>query len=105
MVSIISLGLFLLVLGLHTLVAAVLTRFFRLRLETQIGWVSYTLGIVPVVLFISTLVMTGPLAIGPNLGSPTIVFVVMIGFPLALGVTIDLLYVTQPENVELPDSQ
>lgn len=105
MVSIISLVLFLFVLGLHTLFAAVLTRFFRLRLKTQIGWVSYTLGIVPVILFLSTLVMTGALAIGPNLGSPTVVFVVMIGFPLAVGITVDLLYVTQPEDVELPETQ
>jgi len=53
-------------------------------------------------LFISTLGVTGGLGLGPNLGSPLVVFAVLIGLPVALGMTIDLLYVAQPEDVELP---
>ncbi|MFW6320700.1 MAG: hypothetical protein ACOC0Z_02510 [Halohasta sp.] len=105
MVSLIGLGLFGGVLVGHTLLAAVLTRFFRLRLETQYGWVIYTVCLLPVVLFASTLVFTGLLQIGPNLGSPLVVFGVMIGLPIAVGVTIDLLYVAQPDEVELPDTR
>ena len=105
MVSIIGLGLFGGILIGHTLLAAVLTRFFRLRLDTQFGWVIYVLTLIPVILFISTLVFTGLLQIGPNLGSPTVVFGVMIGLPIAVGLTLDLLYVAQPDEVELPDTQ
>ncbi len=105
MLSIIGLVLFFIVLAMHTLVAAVMTRFFRLRLETQAGWVAYSLGFIPVVLFLSTLVFTGVFQIGPNLGSPTVAFAIMIGLPVALGLTIDLLYVAQPDEVELPQKQ
>ena len=86
----------------HTLFAAVGTRFLRLRLKTQFGWVLYALTGIPVVLFVSTLVFTGLLGIGPNLGSPTVVFSVLIGLPLAIGLTLDLLYVAQPDEVDLP---
>jgi len=105
MLSIIGLVLFAVVLVGHTLVAAVCTRFFRLRLETQIGWIIYSLTLIPVVLLVSTLVVSGVLGIGPNLGSPVVVFGVMIGLPLAVGITLDLLYVAQPDEVELPETQ
>lgn len=105
MVSIIGLVVFGGVLVGHTLLAAVVTRFLRLRLETQFGWVLYALTLLPVMLFISTLIFSGVLGIGPDLGSPTVVFGVMIGLPLAIGLTIDLLYVAQPDEVELPETQ
>jgi len=105
MLSIIGLALFGIVLVGHTLVAAVCTRFFRLRLETQLGWVVYALGLTPVILLVSTLVFSGVLGIGPNLGSPVVVFGVMIGLPLAVGITLDLLYVAQPDEVDLPEKQ
>ena len=104
MLSIIDAGLFFLVLAGHTLLAAVMTRFFRLRLDTQIGWVLYSLGSIPVALFVSTLVFTGVLNIGPDLGSPTVAGAILIGLPLAIGLTIDLLYVAQPDEVELPET-
>lgn len=105
MLSILGLGVFGGVLVGHTLLAAILIRFFRLRLDTQFGWVLYTMTLIPVALFVSTLIFTGLLQIGPNLGSPTIVFGVMIGLPLAVGLTLDLLYVAQPDEIELPDTQ
>lgn len=105
MLSILGLGVFGGVLVGHTLLAAILIRFFRLRLDTQFGWVLYTMTLIPVVLFASTLIFTGLLQIGPNLGSPTVVFGVMIGLPLAVGLTLDLLYVAQPDEIELPDTQ
>ena len=105
MLSILGLGVFGGVLVGHTLLAAILIRFFRLRLDTQFGWVLYSLTLIPVALFVSTLIFTGLLQIGPNLGSPTVVFGVMIGLPLAVGLTLDLLYVAQPDEIELPDTQ
>ena len=105
MLSIIGLAAFGGILVGHTLLAAVLTRFFRLRLKTQYGWVLYALTLTPVVLFVSTLVFTGVLGVGPNLGSPIVVFGVMIGLPVAVGLTLDLLYVAQPDEVDLPETQ
>ena len=105
MLGIIATGLFLVVLAGHTIGAAIMTRFFRLRLETQLGWVVYSLGVIPVVLLVSTLFFTGVLQLGPNLGSPAVAVAVTVGLPLALGLTIDLLYVAQPDEVELPDTQ
>jgi len=105
MLSIIGYAAFGGILVGHTLLAAVLTRFFRLRLKTQFGWILYALTLTPVILFVSTLVFTGVVGISPNLGSPTVAFGVMIGLPVAVGVTLDLLYVAQPDEVELPDTR
>jgi heme/copper-type cytochrome/quinol oxidase subunit 1 len=93
------------VLGVHALVAAVMTRFFRIRLETDWGTVVYTLLFVPVVLFVLTQLFTGVLGIGPNLGSPTTALAVMVGLPLAVGVTVDVLYMRPPEEYDLPEPQ
>jgi len=89
----------------HTFVAAVATRFFRIRMHTQWGSVLYTLLLVPVLLFVSTLVFSGLLNIGVDLGSPAVALGVMIGLPLALGFTIDVLYMEPPEEYDLPDPQ
>lgn len=105
MATVVELVLFGVVLAVHTLLAAVATRFFRLRMKTQWGWVIYTLLVTPVLLFVTTLLTTGALGIGPDLGGPGIAIAVMIGVPLALGFTIDLLYVPAPEEYDLPDTQ
>jgi hypothetical protein len=105
MVSVLSLVLFGAVLVFHTLIAAVMTRFFRIRLNTQWGYVVYSFLLVPVVLFVSTLVFTGILSIGVDLGSPATALGVMIGMPMALGFTIDTLYVPPPEEYDLPETR
>lgn len=106
MVSVINLVLFGAVLVGHTLVAAVLTRFFRIRMKTQWGYVVYSLVLVPVVLFVSTLVFFGllPIGAGLDLGTPALLGVA-IGMPLALGFAIDTLYVPPPEEYEMPDTR
>ncbi|ELZ96940.1 hypothetical protein C440_04163 [Haloferax mucosum ATCC BAA-1512] len=106
MVSVVNLALMGVVILLHTLLAAVMTRFFRLRLKTQWGYVVYSLFLIPLVLFVSTLVFSGAFGIGVDLGSTAAALGVMIGMPLALGFTIDTLYVPPPEEFEnLPESQ
>ncbi len=102
---VLSLVLTIVVLGVHALVAAVMTRFFRIRLSTDWGTVVYTLLFVPVVLFLLTQLFTGILGIGPNLGSPATVLAVMVGLPLAVGVTVDVLYMRSPEEYDLPEPQ
>jgi len=105
MATAVDLLLLLVVLGVHTLVAAIATRYFRVRLRTTWGWVVYTLLLAPVLLTVGTLFFTGLLGIGPDLGSPAAVLATLVGLPMALGAAIDLLYVRPPEEVDLPDTQ
>lgn len=93
------------VVGIHTLLAAVLTRFFRIRLETQWGSAIYALVLIPVVLVVGTLFFTGVLGIGGGITfqSRALILAVLVGLPMALGVTIDVLYMTPPEEYELPE--
>ncbi len=104
MVSVVGLVLFGAVLVVHTLFAAVLTRFFRLRLETQWGYVVYSFAIIPVALLVTTLIFFGvfPIGAGLDLDTPTLLGAA-IGLPLALGFTIDTLYVPAPEEYDLPE--
>ncbi|ERG95436.1 hypothetical protein [Haloquadratum walsbyi] len=105
MASAVGIVLFVAVLIIHTLVAAVITRFFRIRLKTQLGYVMYSFLLVPFALLILTLLFTGIFGIGVNLGDPTTATGVMIGLPFALGFTIDTLYVPAPEEYDLPETQ
>ncbi|EJN58590.1 hypothetical protein HSB1_30680 [Halogranum salarium B-1] len=106
MVSVISLVLLGVVLVIHTLIAAVMTRFFRIRLKTQWGSVIYALLLIPLVLGVTTLVFFGVLGIsgGLTLGTPSLLGLA-IGMPLALGFTIDVLYIPSPDEYELPETR
>jgi hypothetical protein len=106
MVSVVGLVLFGAVLVVHTLLAAVLTRFFRLRLNTQWGYVVYSFALIPVALLVTTLIFFGvlPIGAGLNLGA-TALLGAAIALPLALGFTIDTLYIPAPEEYDLPDRQ
>jgi len=103
MATILDVGLMAVVFGANTVLAAVLTRFFRLKLHTQWGSALYTAFIVPVVLVVTT-IATFSLGVGVDLGSTGAVLGLMIGLPMALGVSIDMLYVTPPEEYELPET-
>ncbi len=95
-----ALGLAVLVL-VNSAAAALLTRFFRVRLETRWGSLAYTATGVPVALLVSTLVLGSVL--GPNLGTPAAVVGVTILLPFSLGVAFDYLWMPAPEEVDLPD--
>ncbi|WP_277555156.1 hypothetical protein [Halobaculum limi] len=103
MVSALALVLTLVALAVNTLVVAVLSRFFRIRLKTQWGWVTYTLLVSPVVLLILGLIQGSVI---PPLfeGAAGLFLAVFVGVPLALGFTIDLLYVPPPEEYDLPEA-
>jgi fatty acid desaturase len=95
-------GLFVILL-VNTAVAALLTRFFRVRLKTRWGSAAYTLFIVPVVLVGLTLLL-GSVA-GPNLGSPTAVVVLTVVAPSSVGVAFDYFWMPSPEEVDVPQRQ
>jgi len=104
MVSVIGLVLLVVVLLIHTLLAAVTTRFFRLRLKTQWGYVVYSFLVIPVVLLATSLVFFGVLRIDGGLSLAPPAFIgIAIGLPLALGFTIDTIYVPAPEEYDLPE--
>jgi hypothetical protein len=105
MVSLVNAVLFGAVLVVHTAIAAVITRFLRLRLKTQWGPVVYAALLIPVVLVVTTLVFSGILGIGFDLGSPGAVIGLMVGMPLVIGFAIDVLYMPSPDEYELPDTR
>lgn len=94
-------GLLVLV-SLNTAIAAVLTRLFRVRLDTRWGGALYTLLLAPVVLVVVTLVL-GQL-LGPNLGDPSTVVGLTVLLPLTLGIAIDYFWMPAPDEVEVPDT-
>jgi hypothetical protein len=103
MVSALDVALVVAVFGGHTVLAAVMTRFFRIRLHTRLGTVAYTLFFVPVVLLVTTMAAFS-LGVGVDLGSPAVVVGLLVGLPMSLGVTIDVLYVPTPEEYDLPET-
>ena len=104
MVSVLAIVGLLGVVAVHTAVAALLTRFFRVRLTTRWGPVLCALTLVPLVLLGSTLLLSGLFKLGPNLGGPVTALFVMIVVPLSLGITIDYVWMPAPDEVELPET-
>lgn len=102
MASLLALALTVVVLAVHTLLTAVMARFFRIRLHTQWGWVAYTLVVTPIVLTVTT-ILSG-IVIPQLFDSAALLLAVFVGLPLALGFTIDLLYVPPPDEYDLPET-
>jgi len=103
MVSVVdTVGLAVLLLG-NTAIAALLTRFLRVRMHTRWGGLVYALLLVPVVEFVVMMVFSGIFKIGPNLGSAGAVVALTVGLPLAVGLTFDYFWMPDPEEVELPE--
>ena len=93
------------VVAVHALLAAVATRYVRLRLRTQWGRALYAGLLVPVLLVPSTLVLTvtDALGLGGSLGRRTALLVVLV-LPLTLEYAIDPFWTPAPDEVELPDT-
>jgi hypothetical protein len=88
----------------HTVLAALLTRLFRNRLDTGWGGAVYAAAGGAFVLFVSTLVLSGVFGLGGNLGSRYTAVLVVIAMPLLLGITFDYFWMPSPDDVELPES-
>jgi hypothetical protein len=102
MVSVFDAVGLLVILGLNTAIAAVLTRLFRTRLDTRWGGALYTVLLTPVVLLILTLLLGQ--ALGPNLGDPATVVGLTVLVPLTVGIAFDYFWMPAPEDVEVPDT-
>ena len=104
MVSVADLVGLVVLVGLNTAVAALGTRILRVRLDTDWGVAIYVAVLVPLVQVLVTLILSGPLGLGPNLGNTVAVLGVAVALPLALGVAFDYFWMPTPEEVELPDT-
>lgn len=104
MVSVLALIGLAVIVGVHAVVAALVTRLLRVRLETPMGAIVLTLLVVPFVLVLSTLIVSGVLGLGPELGGPATALFVMVVVPLALGLTVDYVWMPAPDEVQLPES-
>jgi len=103
MVSVVdAIGLATIVLT-NTAIAALLTRFFRVRMTTAWAGPLYAVLLGSVALLVSTLVLGGFLGLGANLVTPATVVGATIVGPLALGMTFDYFWMPAPEAVELPE--
>lgn len=94
---------YLVIVVIHTVIAAVGARFFRLRMKTEWGSVVYTLLLVPLALVVSTLVLSGVLGLGGPIGSRDTALLLVVVVPLTLGYSIDLFWMPAPEDLDLPD--
>lgn len=103
MVSLLGAVGLLVVVAVNTFLTAVATRYVRLRLDTRWGRALYAGLLVPVLLVITTIVLTGALGLGASLDRQTALLVVLV-LPLTLGYAIDLFWMPAPEDIELPDT-
>jgi len=88
----------------NAVLAALVTRFFRNRMDTAWGGAVYAALGGAFVLLVSTMVLSGVFKLGGNVGSRYVAVLVTIAMPLALGITFDYFWMPSPDEVELPDS-
>ncbi|WP_181687366.1 hypothetical protein [Halorhabdus salina] len=97
-----AVGLAVIVLA-NTAIAALLTRFFRVRLQTSWGGPVFAVLLGSLAVMISTLVLSGFLRLGPNLQNHGTVIGITIVTPLAVGLTFDYVWMPAPEEIDLPE--
>lgn len=88
----------------NTAVAVVLTRFFRLRLETWWGAGVYYVLFVPLGLLVAAVVLSGIVGLGGSAGGREVALVLSIALPMSVALAIDLFWMPAPEEIELPES-
>jgi hypothetical protein len=93
-------GLAVMVLVNSTL-AALATRFLRVRMTTSWGGMIYALLLIPLGLILLIPVYSGLLGSTVQFGATTTLLVVAVGIPLTLGLTFDYIWMPSPEDVEL----
>jgi hypothetical protein len=118
MVSVVGLIGVLVIIAINTAAAALMTRFFRVRLKTSWGPVVFALFLIPVVLVILTQILGGViLPIGFailvqtlggkglefDVGGKLLVISLTVVLPLALGTVFDYFWMPAPDEVELPE--
>lgn len=89
---------FLVIIVIHTVIAAVATRYFRLRLSTRWGFTIYTVLFVPVIYLVTTLILSGFVGFGgEGVADTGTALVIAWALPFWLGYSIDLFWMPPPE--------
>lgn len=102
MVSVADVVGLLVILGVNTTIAALATRFFRVRLNTNWGSALYTILLLPLPL-VAVVMILGGIGLGPNLGTTNAVLGITIVLPMTLGITFDFFWMPAPDDVDVPD--
>jgi hypothetical protein len=105
MVAVIDVVGLLAILFVNTAIAALLTRFFRVQMNTDWGSALYTVLTVPVLQLVVVLFGSGVLNLGPDVGSAEVVVGLAILTPLAVGVAFDYFWMPAPEELDLPEQR
>ena len=103
MVSAIAIAGLVAVVLVNSAVAALMTRFFRVRLNTRWGGLVYSLLFCPLALLVLGVILSAPVGAFIDLTTISFLLVVVI-VPLALGLTFDYVWMPSPDDVELPTS-
>jgi len=104
MVSVVGLAGLLVIVLLNSAVTALMTRFFRVRLNTRWGGFVYSVLLCPVAMFV-VFMLFAILGFGAGLGLSNVAAVgVTILLPLALGMTFDYVWMPSPDEIDLPTS-
>jgi len=104
MVSAVGLAGLLVIVLLNSAVTALMTRFFRVRLNTRWGGFVYSVLLCPIAMFV-VFMLFAILGFGAGLGLSNAAAVgVTILLPLALGMTFDYVWMPSPDEIDLPTS-
>lgn len=103
MVSVIDVVGLLVIVGINTAVAALATRFFRVRLSTGWGSALYAVLLTPLPMLAVVLILSGGLGLGPNLGGVYTVLGLTILVPMTLGIAFDFFWMPSPDEVDVPE--
>jgi hypothetical protein len=104
MVSVVGLAGLLVIVLLNSAVTALMTRFFRVRLNTRWGGFLYAVLLCPFAMFV-VFMLFSVLGFGAGLGlSSGAAVALTILVPLALGMTFDYIWMPSPDEVDLPTS-
>ncbi|WP_134671409.1 hypothetical protein [Halorussus marinus] len=95
---------FLLIIGVNTVVAAVAIRFFRLRLATTWGAALYTALFVPLIYFVTTILLSGFVGFGGGgVGDRATALILVWVLPFTLAVSLDVFWLPSPDEIEMPE--
>lgn len=103
MVGVVGLTAVLVIILVNSTLAALATRFFRVRLATSWGSLLYTILFVPLGLVVLIPVYSFLFGRFMQVGSNTVLLIVAIVVPLSLGLTFDYFWMPAPDQVELSD--
>ncbi|QIO24046.1 hypothetical protein [Haloarcula sp. JP-L23] len=104
MVSVVGLVGLLVIVLVNSAVTALMTRFFRVRMNTRWGSLVYSILLCPLAMFVLFMVF-GVLGFGGGLNlSTTVAVLLAIVVPLVVGMTFDYVWMPSPDEVDLPTS-